>query len=225
MKEFVKMASLNYSAQDQSVALGLLGWSRGGKIDHFPEDMIREISQYVYFDIRDSRAEVYREHKKNMLKRKMDYEHMKYRVIYPLIDGINRNMRVHYYGEYEIQSSPIMVDSNCCMRCGEFMSNDVVCERARCKCLWYSDDEIEQMEYENDEYYEEDMEERRIKELKARKKEKLFINIETESNFDDDYYDRDDYDDYSYDDYSYDDSYDESQEYTHIEYDDSGDYY
>ena len=224
MKEVVKMASLNYSAQDQSVALGLLGLSRGGKTNHFPEDMIREISKFVYFDIRDNRAEEYREHKKNMLKKKMDYEHMKYRVIYPLIEDINRNLRVYTYGAYEIQSSPIMVNSNCCISCGEFISNDTVCDRARCKCLWYSDDEIEQMEYENDEYYEEDMEERRKKELKARKEEKLWNNIEPKSNYHDDYYDwydeRDDYDDYSYD-----DSHDEPHEYTHIEYDDSDDYY
>ena len=207
-----------YSSQDKSVMLGLLGWSRGGKEKHLPLDIVREIGKFIFFD---SRTEEYKEHSEKIMMR----ERMKHHVVYPLIKDINQNLRVHTYGVHGVQYSPIMIYSECCMRCGEFMNNDTVCERTTCKCVWYTNDEIEQMEYENDEYYEEDMIERRKKELKSRKEDAM-KDIDSCSNFDDDYYEWydecDDYDDYSDRENN---PYDEPHEYTHIDYDSSGDYY
>ena len=39
-------------AQDKAYMLYRLGWSRGGREKHLPDEIIREISKYVFYDTR-----------------------------------------------------------------------------------------------------------------------------------------------------------------------------
>ena len=197
-----------YSSQDKAVMLGLLGWSRGGKEKHLPLDMIREIGKFLFFD---SRTEEYEDH----MELKNTRLSLQYDVLEPMMKMLNKHLVVHQYGVYKVQYSPIIVSSNCCSSCGEFMDKDIACDRTKCKCVWYSEEDLEQMEYENNEYYEEDLAEQM-------KKNESESESESESEhtmyYDyDDLYDNEPEYDESYEseesDYDYD-----NHEYTHIEY-------
>ena len=178
------------SSIDRAVMLEALGWSRGGKKNnHLPDDIVKVIRDFTFFDVR---TKAYRVHlfKENVKADKLyALDHMMFQ--------INNGLRRFQTGEYGVEYNPINIESNCCTVCGEFSLKDPIPENIRCSCMFLTEEEIMDLEHKRQDNYfweeEEDAE---------RDRERRRINREFDKKFDKEFGDEyhSDYDTYSEDD-------------------------
>ena len=179
------------SSIDKVVMLEALGWSRGGKKgNHLPDDIIRIIHQFTFFDVR---SEAYRDH---ILKE--DIKSNKLLVLDYMLYEINNGVTRCGTGKYGVEYNRINIRSNCCSVCGGFSIWDPVPENIRCYCMfmYMSEEEIMEMEHERQDNYfwEEEIDDERDKERRRKNREE-FGDDWCDSEFDNDTYSLDD--DYS----------------------------
>ena len=129
---------------DKAVMLEALGWSRGGKKDkHLPDDIVRIIHQFTYFDIR---SDAYKEY---LLKE--DIKSLKLHILDYMLYEINKNdMRRCETGKYRVEYNPINIGSNCCTMCGDFVpkrDTDPIPKNIKCCCKFISEEEIMELEH------------------------------------------------------------------------------
>ena len=196
------------SSSDKAVLLKALGWSRDGKASyrdresqdrdqttHLPDDVVRIISEFTFFDIR---SEAYREH---ILKEKI--KSRKLHVLDYILYEFNYGLRRCETGEYGVDYTPINIGNKCCTICGEFVPvwGDPNPENIRCSCRFgfISDEKIMEMELEREDNYfwDEEIDKEREKERRRKNREEFGDNwwCDCDSDFsyedyDDDYSDR-----------------------------------
>ena len=131
-------------SQDRAVMLELIGWSRGGKINHLPDDIIGVIKDFTFFD---TRSEAYREHlEKERAKRYMMW------VLAGMMYEINNGLKRYETGEYRVEYNPIITTSKCCYRCGDFIpTGDALSINTRCVCESLTEEEIMEQLYKREE--------------------------------------------------------------------------
>lgn len=180
---------------DKVVMLEALGWSRGGKENKYlPDDIIKIIRDFAFFD---SRTEAYREH---LIKE--DIKMNKQRVLFHMMSTMN--IQPKYGSDY-------------CVACGECVQIwDILPEKIRCSCQFFSEEEIMELEYERqDNYFWEE------KEDAERERERRRKNKELDKEFDKEFADEFADEIYSLEDDPYSDrkpNWDEGSEYS-LEYD------
>jgi hypothetical protein len=184
------------SSIDKVVMLEALGWSRGGKASyrdkkssyrdqstHLPDDIVRLISEFTFFDVR---SDAYQEH---LLKEyiKLDKLHVLDYMLYQINNGVRRNGP----GKYGVEYNPINIGSNCCTMCGDFVPvwGGAIPENIRCSCRFISEEEIMEMEHERQDNYfwEEEIDDEREKERRRKNREEFGDNwwCDSDSNYDD----------------------------------------
>ena len=181
------------SSVDRAVMLEALGWSRGGEENkHLPDDIVKIIHQFTFFDVR---TEAYRVHlfKENVKADKLyALDHMMFQ--------INDGLRRCGTGKYGVEYNAINIGSNCCTVCGNFVALwDPIPENIRCSCRFLTEEEIMDLENERqDNYYLEEEEKEAERDRERRRK-----NREFDKEFGDEYHS--DYDTYSLEDDPYSD--------------------
>lgn len=132
-------------SQDRAVMLELLGWSRGGKTNHLPDDIIGVIKDFTFFD---TRTKAYYEH----LEKKRTEVDMRW-VLDEMMYEINGGILNRYEtGEYGVEYNPIITTSICCYRCGDFISTGgPLSMNTRCVCDPLTEEEIDELLYKREE--------------------------------------------------------------------------
>lgn len=138
---------------DKVVMLEALGWSRGGKENKYlPDDIIKIIRDFAFFD---SRTEAYREH---LIKE--DIKMNKQRVLFHMMSTMN--IQPKYGSDY-------------CVACGECVQIwDILPEKIRCSCQFFSEEEIMELEYNRPDNYFWEEEEDAEREKERRRKNREF---------------------------------------------------
>lgn len=178
------------SSVDRAVMLENLGWSRGGeKNKHLPDDIVKIIHQFTFFDVR---TETYRDH--------LFKEDVKVDKLYALdhmMFQINDGLRRYGTGKYGVEYNAINIGSNCCTVCGDFVPVwDPIPENIRCSCRFLTEEEIMDLENERQDKY--DLEEEEEEEEAERERERRRKNREFDKEFGDEYHS--DYEDDPYSD-------------------------
>lgn len=156
------------SSIDRVVMLEALGWSRGGKENkHLPDDIVKVIRDFAFFDVR---TEAYQEHiylKKLKEDKLYTLDHM--------MNQINDGLKRYATGKYGIEYNSINIGSNCCSVCGDFVALwGPIPENIRCSCSFFSEEEIMDFEHKRQDNYFWEEEEDAERERERRRKNKEF---------------------------------------------------
>lgn len=131
-------------SQDRAVMLELLGWYRGGKTNHLPDDIIGVIKDFTFFD---TRTKAYREH----LEKKRTELDMLW-VLDEMMYEINDGRTCYETCKYEVEYNRIISTSTCCYRCGDFIPTGVPHSiNARCECEPLTYEEMMEFSYKREE--------------------------------------------------------------------------
>lgn len=131
-------------SQDKAFILELLGWSRGGKTNHLPDDIIGVIKKFTFYD---TRSEAYYEHLEKKRKKK-DMHWVLDDILYEINNDINR----YETGEYGVEYNPIITTSKCCYRCGDFIpTRGQLSINTKCVCDSLTEEEMMELLYKREE--------------------------------------------------------------------------
>jgi hypothetical protein len=127
-------------SQDRALMLDLLGYSRGGQVNHLPDDIIMTINSFLFFDVRSPAYHQHFEHKNIKDDKLFALDDMLY--------YINRSLVRHITGKYGVDYTPILLTNKVCCVCGEFVSNwHHIPDVSKCSCKVMSNEDIDELEY------------------------------------------------------------------------------
>jgi hypothetical protein len=177
---------------ERALMLDLLGYSRGGQVNHLPDDIIFTIKAFLFFDVRSN---AYQQHLvQNEIKKDKLF------ALDNMMSYINRSMVRYLTGKYGVDYTPNIIDSKCCIVCGEFIPLwHPILEKINCSCKVMSNQDIDELEYRRqcsnlwneEEYFDEKINTQIIEDEEYQMEDDSYSDRKLnwdECGFDDDYY-------------------------------------